>query len=74
MIKPYAKIDRDCDKADIYVDGPIEEILIADFNFTKDIVRVYGSIKPLMLTQLGIMFNDIKREVGRELKERNSSS
>jgi hypothetical protein len=62
MIKPYAVIN-DNKTADVYVEGPIEPILIADFN-----------LKPLMLTQLSIMYTDLKREVERESKISNDDS
>ena len=65
MIKPYA-VMNDNKTADVYVEGPIEPILIADFNFKSEIVKIYGSLKPLMLTQLSIMYTDLKREVERE--------
>lgn len=65
LIKPYAVLNHD-KTADVYIDGPIEPILIADFNFKREIVKVYGSLKPLMLTQLYSMYNDLKREVERE--------
>jgi hypothetical protein len=73
MIKPYAVIN-DNKTADVYVEGPIEPILIADFNFKSEIVKVYGSLKPLMLTQLSIMYTDLKREVERESKISNDDS
>tara|TARA_R100000278_G_C5450750_1_gene157271 strand:- start:597 stop:824 length:228 start_codon:yes stop_codon:yes gene_type:complete len=65
LIKPYAVLNHD-KTADVYIDGPIEPILIADFNFKREIVKIYGSLKPLMLTQLYSMYNDLKREVERE--------
>ena len=73
MIKPYA-VMNDNKTADVYVEGPIEPILIADFNFKSEIVKVYGSLKPLMLTQLSIMYTDLKREVERESKISNNDS
>tara|TARA_R100001198_G_C5072491_1_gene117940 strand:+ start:202 stop:429 length:228 start_codon:yes stop_codon:yes gene_type:complete len=65
LIKPYAVLNHD-KTADVYIDGPIEPILIADFNFKREIVKIYGSLKPLMLTQLYSMYNDLKKEVERE--------
>ena len=65
LIKPYAVLNHN-KTADVYIDGPIEPILIADFNFKREIVKIYGSLKPLMLTQLYTMYNDLKREVERE--------
>ena len=73
MIKPYAVMNYN-KTADVYVDGQIEPILIADFNFKKELVKVYGSLKPLMLTQLSIMYTDLKREVERESKISNDDS
>ena len=73
MIKPYAVMNYN-KTADVYVDGPIEPILIADFNFKKELVKVYGSLKPLMLKQLSIMYTDLKREVERESKISNDDS
>ena len=73
MIKPYA-VMNDNKTADVYVEGPIEPILIADFNFKSEIVKIYGSLKPLMLTQLSIMYTDLKREVERESKISNDDS
>jgi hypothetical protein len=73
LIKPYAVLNHD-KTADVYIDGPIEPILIADFNFKREIVKIYGSLKPLMLTQLYSMYNDLKREVERESKISDNDS
>ncbi len=73
LIKPYAVLNHD-KTADVYIDGHIEPILIAEFNFKREIVKIYGSLKPLMLTQLYSMYNDLKREVERESKISDNDS
>lgn len=74
VVKPYAIVADDKKTADVFIEGPLEEILVADFDFVKDRIRTFGKVTSHMLLQMHYMFNDLKKEVSNESEDSNSDS
>ena len=74
LIKPYAKMKWE-DTAEIYIEGPIQEISIAEFNFKKEVIRIYHPLTQLLLIQLYNMYGDLlKVYKKKEAKDESESS
>ena len=74
LINPFLILSRDSKNADVFIKGPVEDILIADFDFDKDHVRVFGKITSHMLYQLYSMFQEIHKDLNRQHKINKEAS
>lgn len=74
LIKPYAVMSKVYNKCDVFIDGPIEDILVADFNFDKDHIKIYGTVTSHLLYQLYNLYHSIDQDVNRVKKEVDDES
>ena len=55
-IKPRAVISRDSKSADIFIEGPIDDILVAEFVFEKEIIKFYSHVTPHLLLSIHTLY------------------